>query len=436
MVHVRITDRIRRRAPTSVVVGTACAAALAAWAGASAIDTTNPASAGDDSGARGRPARNVVLFIGDGMGAAHRTFFREALKGHTGELAMDSLPVAGVQHTDSRDPKEPITDSAAAGTAIATGVKTFNGAVGVDNDGSPVRSVLEAARDRGRATGLVTTSQVTDATPASFAAHTSDRGRQSEIARQYIEKTKPDVILGGGEDWWLPAGDAGAHPDHPADDPSEASKSNRGDLVARARALGYDYVSNAAEMRASRSGKLLGLFANEEMFQARPEGQGDEYDPGVSLRDMTAKALGTLGRSRKGFFLMVEEEAIDEMSHQNNARRTLEAGKALDASVAVARRYAATHPDTLVLVTADHECGGLTVEDAADTADESGDKSAEDGPFPIPRTRQAVAVDWTTTGHTGADVPLTAGGAGAELFTGVYQDTAIHDRILKAAGLR
>ena len=433
MVHVRITDRIRRRVPTSVVVGTACAAALAAWAGASAIDTTNPASAGED---RGRPARNVVLFIGDGMGAAHRTFFREALKGHTGELAMDSLPVAGVQHTDPEDPKEPITDSAAAGTAIAAGVKTVNGAVGVDKDGSPVRTVLEAARARGRATGLVTTSQVTDATPASFAAHTSDRDRQSEIARQYIEETKPDVILGGGEDWWLPAGDAGAHPDHPADDPSEASKSTGGDLVARARKLGYDYVSNAAELRASRSRKLLGLFANEEMFQARPEGRGDEYDPGVSLPDMTAKALATLNRSRKGFFLMVEEEAIDEMSHKNNARRTLAAGKALDASVAVARRYAAAHPDTLVLVTADHECGGLTVEDAADSADESGDKSREDGPFPIPGTRRAVAVDWTTTGHTGVDVPLTAGGPGAELFTGVYQDTAIHDRILKAARLR
>ena len=134
------------------------------------------------------------------MGGAHRTFFREALKSHTGKLAMDSLPFAGVQHTDSRDPKEPVTDSAAAGTAIATGVKTLKGAVGVDSDGRRVRSVLEAARDRGRATGLVTTSRVTDATPASLAAHTSDRGRQSEIARQYLEQTRPDVILGGSDE--------------------------------------------------------------------------------------------------------------------------------------------------------------------------------------------------------------------------------------------
>ncbi len=256
MVHVRITDRIRRRVPVSVVVGTACAAALA-----------------------------------DGMGAAHRTFFREALKGHAGKLAMDSLPFAGVQHTDSRDPKEPVTDSAAAGTAIATGVKTLNGAVGVDSDGRRVRSVLEAARDRGRATGLVTTSGVTDATPASFAAHTSDRGRQSEIARQYLEQTKPDVILGGGEDWWLPAGSPGAHPDHPADDPSEASDGTRGDLVARARELGYDYVSNAAGLRASRSRKLLGLFANEEMF--RP---GAELFTGVhentAIHDRILRAAG------------------------------------------------------------------------------------------------------------------------------------------------
>jgi alkaline phosphatase len=324
---VRITNRIRRRVPKSVVVGTACAAALAAWAGASAIDTTNPASAGDDNGARGRPARNVVLFIGDGMGAAHRTFFREALKGHTGELAMDALPVAGVQHTDSEDPKAPITDSAAAGTAIATGVKTFNGAVGVDSDGRRVRSVLEAARDRGRATGLVTTSQVTDATPASFAAHTSDRGRQSEIARQYIEETKPDVILGGGEDWWLPAGDPGA--------------------TCRTPSSAW-----VAQRQAARPVRERGDVPGAS------RGSGRRVPPRVSLADMTAKVLRTLGRSRKGFFLMVEEEAIDEMSHQNNARRTLEAGKALDRSVAVARRYAATHPDTLVLVTADHNAVG------------------------------------------------------------------------------
>jgi len=424
-------EELGGRVPRSVAVAVACAAALAACGGGSPTGTTTSPAARD-----GRPALNVVLFIGDGMGAAHRTFFREALKGHAGRLAMDALPVAGLQHTDPKDPEEPVTDSAAAGTAIATGVKTVNGAVGVAPDGRRVRTVLEAARDRGRATGLVTTAQVTDATPAAFAAHVPDRRRQSEIARQYIEQTKPDVVLGGGEDWWLPAGDPGAHPDHPADDPAEASRSDRGDLVARARELGYDYVSNAAELRASRSRKLLGLFANEEMFQQRPEGRGDQYDPLVSLPDMTAKALQTLGRSRKGFFLMVEEEAIDEMSHRNNARRTLQAGEALDDSVAVARRYAATHPDTLVLVTADHETGGLTVEDAADTTDEGGDTSTEDGPFPVPGAKQALAVDWTTSEHTGADVPLTAEGPGAGLFAGVYEDTAIHDRILRAAGLR
>jgi alkaline phosphatase len=414
---VRITDRM--------ALATVCAAALAGCGG-------GPAADGNES-AR---ARNVVLFIGDGMDAAHRTFFREALKGPAGTLAMDPLPVAGVQHTDPKDPDEPVTDSAAARTAIATGVKTVNGAVGVDDDGHPLRTVLEAAHARGRATGLVTTAQVTDATPASFAAHMSDRRRQSEIARQYIDETKPDVILGGGEDWWLPPGDAGAHPDHPADDPTERSMGSGGDLVARTEELGYDHVSDAAELRASRSRKLLGLFANEEMFHPRPEGQGDAYDPRVSLAAMTAKALQTLGRARRGFFLMVEEEAIDEMSHRNNAARTLQAGRALDDSVAVPRRYAATHPDTLVLVTADHESGGLSVEDAADTADEGGDRSGEDGPFRIPGTSRAVAADWTTTRHTGADVPLTAGGPGAELFTGVYQDTAIHDRILEAAGLR
>src|SRR5919205_484236 len=121
------------------------------------------------------------------------------------------------------DPEAFVTDSAAGGTAIATGVKTFNGAVGIDADENSVPTVLERAGGAGKATGLVTDSQVTDATPASFGAHIADRDKQSEIARQYIEKSKPDVILGGGEDYWYPEDDPGAFPDEPKVDPEEKS---------------------------------------------------------------------------------------------------------------------------------------------------------------------------------------------------------------------
>ena len=137
---------------------------------------------------------------------------------------MNKLDHTGLVHTDPADPDEAVTDSAAAATAFATGVKTFNGGVGVDPQGRPVRTLLEDARRAGKATGLVTTSQVTDATPAAYGAHVSDRAQQSEIAKQFLEGSKPDVILGGGEDYWFPPGDAGGHPDHPATDPTEAEQ--------------------------------------------------------------------------------------------------------------------------------------------------------------------------------------------------------------------
>ena len=135
-------------------------------------------------------------------------------------------------------------------------------------------------------------------------------------------------------------------------------------------------------MRRSRARKLLGLFANEEMFEQRPEGEGDLYEPVVSLSEMTSKALGILSRDRDGFFLMVEEEGIDEFAHRNNAEKTLLTGQALDKAVEVALRFAATHPGTLIVVAGDHETGGLAIENVVDD-DESGDGvSAEDGPVP------------------------------------------------------
>jgi alkaline phosphatase len=314
-------------------------------------------------------------------------------------------------------------------------VRTFNGAIGVDTDGRPVPTLLERARAAGKATGLVTTAQVTDASPAAFGAHVSDRAQQSEIARQYLEESKPDVILGGGEDFWYPAGEPGAHPDNPPTDPSEQSKGDRGNLVARAEALGYEHVTTREALARSDARKLLGLFANEEMFQQRPEGEGDLYEPTVPLDEMTAKALDVLRRDRNGFFLMVEEEAIDEMSHRGNARLTIEAGRALDRAVEVAVRFAATHPGTLIVVAGDHETGGLAIENV-DEADESGEgTTAEDGPFAVAGTDLQFSVDWTTGDHTGETTPLTAQGPGARALARVQPNTHVHDAILRAMRL-
>ncbi|MDN5698105.1 MAG: alkaline phosphatase, partial [Rubrobacter sp.] len=282
-------------------------------------------------------AKNVIVFVGDGMGTSHRDLIRYSTVGSEGQLAMDSMPYAGRSQTTPRDPEAFVSDSAAGGTAIATGVKTFNGAVGVDEDGNPVPSVLEKAGQAGKATGLVTDSQVTDATPASFGAHVEDRDDQSEIARQYLAQSKPDVILGGGEDYWYPEGNEGAYPDEPPEDPEEKSAGEAGNLVEQAQELGYEYVSDGTGLQSASSSKLLGLFANEEMFQQNPEGEGASYDPDVPLSEMTEKAIGTLSEDKDGFFLMVEGEGIDEMAHQSNAPLTVEAGQAFDSAVGVAK---------------------------------------------------------------------------------------------------
>jgi len=377
---------------------------------------------GKERGRGTATARNVVLVVGDGLGIGAREAIRLATVGQDGQLAMDGLRYAGWTRTDSADPEEAVTDSAASATAFATGVRTSNGAVSVDVDGTPVPTLLEHAQRLRKATGLVTTAQVTDATPAAFGALVPDRADQSEIARQYVEVTRPDVILGGGEDWWYPAGDEGAHPDDPDDPRPEVSRGTAGDLVTRAQEVGYDYVTDADGLAATRSGRVLGLFANEEMFEQAPEGQGDEYAPTVPLATMTAKALEVLSRDRQGFFLLVEEEGVDEMAHANNAARAIQAGQALDETVALVRDFADRHPGTLVVVVGDHETGGLAVENV-DAEDESGDtastdpavtQSLEDGPFPVAGSDLQFTVDWTTGSHTGGATPLSAEGPGAE----------------------
>ena len=417
--------------------------ATALVGGGTALIPAVAAAGGDGSGGgwHGHGARNVIFVNGDGMAAAHREAGRLDQVGFDGQLAMDLLPVTGLQTTDPRDPDDTVTDSAAGASAWATGVKTYNGAISVDVDGNPLPTIGAQAREAGLATGLVTTAQVTDATPAAFFSNSTDRARQDSIARQYLEVSKPRVVLGGGEDWWLPAGDEGAFPPRAGDteDP-EVSRSTQGDLVAQAQGLGYEYVTDAAGLAAADGDRLLGLFANEEMFQMRPEGEGDEYAPVVPLADMTRKALDVLSDDRDGFFLLVEEEGVDEMAHDNNGTRMLQAMRALDDAVQVARDYVAHHPDTLLIVTGDHECGGLTIEDVA-VDDESGPGgtlagtpagedetvSGEDGPFAVAGSDKTFALDWTTTSHTGAPTVVTAEGPGSRDLVGYYPNTHLHE---------
>ncbi|MFN8591580.1 MAG: alkaline phosphatase [Thermomicrobiales bacterium] len=402
----------------------------------------------DIGNGRRREARNVILLIGDGMGQAHRFAGQLLAAGRNGRLSMDRLPYLGQMGTVSVDPASFVTDSAAAATAIATGVKTVNGAVGIDPDGRERTTILELAKRSGRATGLITTCQITDATPAAFAAHVPYRADQSEIARQYVERTGVDVILGGGGAYWFPPDTA--LPRQLSGDSPWYGVGTCGNLVERAREFGYEFVSGERDLRdhlgrrTDRGApRLLGLFAAQEFFVQTAEGLGAVYDPPVALADLTAAALDILSRNRDGFFLMVEESAIDRMAHRNNAPLTLKGILELDRAVQVALSFANRSPDTLVVVTADHECGGLAVAGSQDQPypyEPGGGLldtllAGEDGPFPIADADYGFVVGWATTGHTAAPVPVTSTGPGAEMLTGSFENTDLFFALAEAMGL-
>lgn len=398
--------RLRAAARTRFVV------ALAAAVGVLVVTLAIAGVPGDsgragDAGPAGqsteRPARNVILILGDGLGADQRRLIRETTVGPDGRLAMDRLPHVG--HVRTSNAKRATTDSAAAATALATGTKTTNGAVGVDQTGRPLTSILDLASRSGRSTGLVTTARVTDATPAAFGASVQNRSSEREIARQYLEHSRPTIMFGGGRDRWSP------------------------ELLRRARRLGYRYADSPAELDAYRRGPLLGLFADGAMYASRPEREGGRYRPSVPLAAMTRKALAALASDRQGFFLLVEEEAIDDMAHNNNAPLMIRAGRALDGAVRAAREFARRNSETLVIVVGDHETGGLKVEPESATND-------GDGPFRVPGSSARLQARWATQDHTGEDVPVTAEGPGAHRFAGRLDNTDVFRRLVAATRLR
>ncbi len=393
---------------------------------------------------RATSARNAIILLGDGMGAAHRFAGQLLLAGRRGRLTMDRLPVVGQMSTLSADPASFVTDSAAAATAIAAGVKTVNGAVSIDPDGRPRTTLLELAKRAGKAVGLVTTCQVTDATPAAFGAHVIHRSDQSEVARQYLHESGVDVVLGGGAAWWLPDG---APDPFGSDDPRLQSRGTAGDLIEEAGRLGYRLVADAAGLTVAANDptvdRVLGLFAAQEMFEQSAEGEGGSYAPVVTLAEMTGAAIETLSRNPEGFFLMVEESAIDRMAHRNNAPLTLKGVLELDRAVQVALAYAERDPETLVVVTADHETGGLAVAGSGDTPypyEPGGGLldtllAGEDGPFPVADEPYGFVLGWATTGHTAATVPVTAAGPGADALAGFYENTRLFEVVAESLGL-
>ncbi|MBI4410013.1 MAG: alkaline phosphatase [Gemmatimonadetes bacterium] len=335
------------------------------------------------------PAR-VLLFIGDGAGVGTWTIARIAAE----SLAIEKFPVVGL--VDTRNAFGRITDSAAGATALATGVRTFNRAAGVGPDSVPRRTVLELAEERGLATGLVTNSYLTDATPAAFASHVPNRSLRAEIADQ-IAAQGIDVLLGGGRGWF----DGSLRPD---------SQNRLPDLCTH-----YACLWSAAEFRGldlARTQTLLGLFARSEMFYTE--------EPVPSLPEMTAAALAVLDGDPDGFFLMVETESTDEWTHERKALDPVRAAALeLDRAVAVGLQYQARHAETLIVVVGDHETGGLSLDQ--DTA----------GVWSLAYTSAPPAPS-NVGGHTPMLVPVFARGPGAERFGGMLPNTRVGELLLEA----
>ncbi|MCI2429344.1 alkaline phosphatase [Candidatus Acetothermia bacterium] len=375
-------------------------------------------------------ARNVILLIGDGMGDTHILATRYWDRGKDGRLAMDELDVIGEAATHPAN--DFVTDSAAAGTAIATGVRTNNGVIAFDPTGKPLTSILVEAQRAGKSTGLITEVTITHATPAPFAARAATRAAETEIAPQMLNVDPGmlvrdvDVLMGGGEANFLPRGVAG---DHCA--AAESARTDRRNLIAIAEARGYRHVSTAAELTAVRltpttPTKLLGLFACQAMAWDlnRPETE-------PTSAQKLEKALEILGSNQKGFFLMLERGRIDWAAEANDGLNTVGETRAFDHAVAKALEFARRDGRTLVVVTADHEAGGMSIV-------WPGDKDKRGLNLQTLPTADGGAINlaWATRpGHTAAPVTVRAFGPGAGSFAGIYHLTDLYSKMRNAAGL-
>ncbi|MGV3244867.1 alkaline phosphatase [Staphylococcus sp. 11261D007BR] len=287
--------------------------------------------------------KNVIFMVGDGMGpsynAAYRYFKDNPDTKEMEKTAFDDYLV-GTQRTNPSDPEENVTDSAASATAFSSGHKTYNGAVGVDENKQPVDTVLERAKELGKSTGLVSTAEVTDATPAVYASHVDDRDKKDEIAQQFYDdrinnEHKVDVILGGGEKYF---------------------GSENGNIDKKFKKDGYDVVNTKEELENAKGDQVLGLFSDKNMPL-----QIDAPDDDPRLSDMQSAALDRLSKNDKGFFLMVEGASIDKSGHANDVTGVMSEMDGFETAFEDAMAYANQHEDTLVVATADHSTGGMTI---------------------------------------------------------------------------
>ncbi len=332
---------------------------------------------------KSKKPKNVIMLIGDGMGVAH---VFAGLTANGGHLFLENFKQVGFSKTQSASSY--ITDSAAGGTALSSGYKTYNGAIGVNTDTIPQKTVLEMAEAKGLATGLVSTSAITHATPASYIAHQGSRGSYEDIAADFL-KTDIDVFIGGGYKHF-------------------AVRKDKRDLTKDLQEKGYQVLRNPEDIYKVKSGKLAGLTADEhnEVFPKRK----------MDLPLSTQTALNILSQNKKGFFIMIEGSQIDWGAHQNNTIYVVNEMLDFDRTIGKALEFAAKDGETLIVVTADHETGGMALT--------GGDMKTG-----------MVKGAFSTGDHTAVMVPVFAYGPGAENFAGIQENIDIPKKIMNLLGL-
>ena len=401
--------------------------------------------------------KNIIYMIGDGMGPAYTTayrYFKDDPNTKVVDPTVFDTILRGMAHTYPDDHTY-VTDSAAGATALSSGHKSYNGAIAVDTDKKPVKTMLEVAKERGMTTALVATSQINHATPASFASHNESRRNYDEIANDYIDnkiagKLPVDLMLGGGTKYYV--------------------REDR-NLVEEFKAAGYQYSDDFAAMNDLKQVPALGLFAEVGLPFALDENP-------TRLTQMTTKALDLLDdQNDKGFFVMIEGSQIDWCGHANDIACAMGEMDDFAKSIEQAKAYVDKNPDTLLVITADHSTGGLTlgahgqykwetdvvkgVKATAGTitkallesedlksvwqkysdiefteanaiklseAKKMGDKALVLAVKDI--INHASFTGWTTGGHTAIDVQVFAYGKRAEDFYGSQNNTAIASKLI------
>lgn len=323
----------------------------------------------------GRP-KNIILLIGDGMSLQHVT---AAWTANKGKLYIEQCPIIGL--TKPYSLSNLVTDSAAGGTALASGAKTLNGRIGMNETGQHTKSLISHAQAAGKKTGILTSSDITDATPAAFYAHNISRYNAFEIAAE-LPNAKVDFIFGGGLDPLT------KRPD----------KKNLLDEMAKS---GYTIIQNEAQLSKNESKKSICLLAPGHLPLAKQRGE--------LLTMATLQALQQLENS-KGFFLMIESASIDKVSHDNKLTEAIDETLDFDRVIGAILAWAAKHQDTLVIIVSDHETGGLSLLSG----------NIAEG---------KVTATFSTNDHTGGLIPLYAYGPGSNTFSGIQENTDIPKKI-------